>query len=98
MSYIPPKTNGLVKTPKPALWNHPEPESTRMAGFMQRVNQKYNLKLKTYDNLYKWSIDHLGEFWEEVWDVCGIVAERRFTEVSEGWFIQGHVHTRHSCS
>ncbi|KAF8861423.1 acetoacetyl-CoA synthase-like protein [Acephala macrosclerotiorum] len=81
MSEPPSKTTGMAKSSKPILWNHPEPDSTRMAGFLQRVNQKYNLKLKTYDDLYKWSIDHIGEFWEDIWDVCGVIAKRRFTEV-----------------
>lgn len=53
---------------------------------MQRVNVKYNLKLKTYPDLYQWSIDNIGLFWGDVWDFTGTVAEMRFVEVSKDIF------------
>jgi acetoacetyl-CoA synthetase len=74
--------NGLVKPSKPTLWTHSDPDSTCMAGFMHRVNQNYNLKLKTYGDLYKWSIENIAPFWGEIWNFTGIVAEKNFDEVS----------------
>ena len=63
------------------IWRHPDPESTQMWKFMQHVNKKFDLRLDDYQGLYKWSIDNVGDFWGEVWDFLGIVAEKRFTEV-----------------
>lgn len=85
--------NGLntAKSQKPILWTHPDPDSSRMAGFMHRVNAKYNLKLRTYPELYKWSIDNIGLFWGEVWDSTGIVAEWGFDEVREDIFLSCNI-------
>jgi hypothetical protein len=73
-------TNGLHKG-KRKLWTHPDPESTRMAEFKRGVNKKYGLKLKNYDDLYKWSIDDIGSFWGEVWDFTGITASKHYDKV-----------------
>jgi len=75
-------TNGLHKA-KRKLWTDPDPESTRMAEFKRVVNQKYGLKLKNYDDLYKWSIDDIGSFWGEVWDFTGITASKHYDEVCQ---------------
>ncbi|KAE8442461.1 hypothetical protein EG329_003304 [Mollisiaceae sp. DMI_Dod_QoI] len=52
-----------------------------MAGFIQQVNRKYNLGLKTYNELYRWSIEHIGDFWAEVWEFTGVGAEKSFLKV-----------------
>jgi len=31
---------------------------------------------ETYDDLWKWSIDDRGAFWQAVWDFCGVVASQ----------------------
>ncbi|KAM0129873.1 hypothetical protein ACHAQE_004594 [Botrytis cinerea] len=63
------------------LWRHPDPTSTRMYEFKEIVNKKYNLDLDSYDDLYKWSIENIAEFWEETWWLTGIKAERGFDMV-----------------
>ena len=50
------------------LWT---PESsnlkkTKMARFMSYVNQEYNLSIKDYADLHKWSISSISEFWQSV--------------------------------
>jgi acetoacetyl-CoA synthetase len=63
------------------LWTHSDPDSTRMAEFMRGINRKCGLKLESYDDLYRWSIDDIASFWGEVWDFIGITAEKGFDEV-----------------
>ncbi|OTA90781.1 hypothetical protein M434DRAFT_397770 [Hypoxylon sp. CO27-5] len=64
---------------KPAeLWRHPNPDSTQMYKFLQNVNSKYGTEINDYPALYKWSIDNISEFWEEVWQYCGIKASRPY--------------------
>jgi acetoacetyl-CoA synthetase len=53
-----------------------------MAGFMHRVSQKYNRELKSYNDLYLWSIENIGPFWAEIWEFSGVIAEKGFLEVS----------------
>ena len=81
---IPQMTNGTAKVSKEGkrrLWTHSDPESTRMAEFMRGVNQTYGLRLKSYEELYRWSIDEIGSFWGEVWDFTGITASKQYDEV-----------------
>ncbi|KAG0648833.1 Malonamoyl-synthetase vrtB [Hyphodiscus hymeniophilus] len=63
------------------LWKHPDPTSTQMWAFLQSINTKYHLHLRTYDELYQWSIDNLPDFWGEVWQFCGVRASRPFDRV-----------------
>ncbi|GJC96080.1 acetoacetate-CoA ligase [Colletotrichum higginsianum] len=60
------------------LWRHPDPTSTPMWAFLLRVNSKYGLELADYPGLYKWSIENVAEFWEEVWHFVGITASKPF--------------------
>ncbi|PNY28173.1 Acetoacetyl-CoA synthetase [Tolypocladium capitatum] len=59
------------------LWRHPDPASTPMWQFLQRVNKEHDLTLDGYPGLFKWSIDNVSPFWEEVWDFVGIVASKK---------------------
>jgi acetoacetyl-CoA synthetase len=44
---------------------------------MHAVNVNRKLHLASYDELYQWSIDHIDEFWSELWNYCGVIAETR---------------------
>ena len=56
-------------------------QSSNMFRFMQRINERYGTSFDTYDGLYQWSIEHIAEFWKEMWDVAGIQASAPFTRV-----------------
>jgi acetoacetyl-CoA synthetase len=61
------------------LWS---PGAERVAGaritaFTVRVNERHGLSLDDYASLYRWSIEHPADFWREVWDFGGVIAERR---------------------
>lgn len=68
--------------PPPAeLWRHPDPASTQMHKFLERVKAKYQLDIDDYPGLYKWSVENVADFWSEVWHFCGIKASRPYREV-----------------
>ena len=60
--------------PGDILWRHSNPESTQMWHFLQEVNSKYSLNLKTFNELYQWSIDNTADFWKMTWLHVGIQA------------------------
>ncbi|KAK3379723.1 acetoacetate-CoA ligase-like protein [Lasiosphaeria ovina] len=62
------------------LWRHSSPQSTQMWKFMLHVNQKYRLNLSDYPSLYKWSVENVAAFWEEVWHFAGIKASKPFDQ------------------
>jgi acetoacetyl-CoA synthetase len=66
-------SNGLEAPAK--LWEHPNPQSTQMYKFLQLVNQKYGngKKIESYGDLHCWSIDHIADFWAEIWQMTGVV-------------------------
>ena len=58
----------------PPLWA-PSPEriaQARITSFMRKVSDDTGLPLSTYDDLHRYSIDHVAEFWAHVWTFCGI--------------------------
>lgn len=48
------------------LWRPSSPESTRIFQFLSQVAEKYGLSLKTYDDLWQWSVSEPAHFWGEV--------------------------------
>jgi len=80
------QANGANGTPKQhkvnlKLWEHPDPQSTKMYEFMQYLNAKHGLALKTYDEMHAWSIENIPVFWEEVWKVAHLKTSASYEEV-----------------
>ncbi|MBN2497664.1 MAG: acetoacetate--CoA ligase [Deltaproteobacteria bacterium] len=65
------------------LWQPTEERvrRTRMYRFMQSVNDKHGLELRSYPDLYRWSIEHIPDFWAEMWELAEIRASAPFEQV-----------------
>jgi len=65
------------------LWTPTEERArgTNMYAFMQRINEKFGTSFAGYDELRRWSIEHIPEFWAEMWEVAGIRTSRGYDEV-----------------
>ena len=60
----------------------PDPEfvkNSNLTDYRRYVNQRYNLSLKTYDDLRKFSIDRPNEFWLSLWYYLPIKASSQPT-------------------
>jgi len=60
------------------LWT-PSAESiaqSNMRGFMDHVAEKYDVPMGDYVDLHRWSIEAREDFWNELWDTCGIIGEK----------------------
>ncbi|KAL8650871.1 MAG: hypothetical protein Q9210_003575, partial [Variospora velana] len=66
-----------------ALWQHHNPESTRMCEFKKLIERKHGVQLPDYEALRQWSIQYLNDFWRNVWDFTGVVAETPSTQAVE---------------
>lgn len=60
------------------LW---EPSSRQITDanitrFREFVDARYSLNLKSYTDLYEWSVSNISEFWESVWDFTDVVGKR----------------------
>lgn len=58
-------------------------ENSAMKHFMDEVNDKYGLKLESYQDLWKWSVDHLEDFWDTAWKFFNIKTSVPYTKVAE---------------
>ncbi|MBI2090498.1 MAG: acetoacetate--CoA ligase [Deltaproteobacteria bacterium] len=87
-----------MKTP---LWI-PSEERKRDANitrFIRHVNEKWSLDIKTYPELYRWSVENISAFWATFWDHAGVRASRGYDLVVDDlnkfpgakWFIGGRL-------
>ena len=66
---------------KKVLWKPDSPDKTKMADLTSIINRNHDQKVNSYEQLHNWSVNHIPEFWEEVWNYCGIVHSEPYTEV-----------------
>ncbi len=74
--------NGGHSVKKP-LWE-PSEERKRQSNitrFIKLVNSRYHLGIKSYPELWQWSVDKIPEFWETMWDFAEIKASHRYSQV-----------------
>lgn len=65
------------------LWEAPDEvkRDANITAFMRAVNDRYDIHLSTYQELYDWSIEHISDFWSLVWDYAGTIASKKFDRV-----------------
>lgn len=65
------------------LWQPSEAQiqSSNIYRFMTLINQRYGSSFDSYDDLYQWSVDHIPEFWKEMWDFASIKASVLYEQV-----------------
>ena len=66
---------------KDILWTPKSPEKTQISRLNQIINESYNEHINSYDQLHQWSIDHIPEFWEEIWHYSKIIHSRSYNKV-----------------
>ncbi|KAK8189117.1 uncharacterized protein BKA78DRAFT_253134 [Phyllosticta capitalensis] len=74
--------HGTEATPS-KLWTHPNPETTRLWDFLQRVNKENGFQMQSYEELLEWSTENIAAFWTEVWDYVGVRVSQPYHEVVE---------------
>ncbi len=62
-----------------ALW---QPSAQRindsnMQQFMLHMNAKHQLNMQSYADLHAWSVDDIAIFWDEIWQLSGVVAQHK---------------------
>jgi len=79
------------------LWT-PSKERIKHANitrFINFVNKKYGLQISSYDELYRWSIENIQDFWASMWEFGEIKASHKYNVVVDDlakfpgakWFI-----------
>ncbi len=73
----------MSDTANQPLW---QPSAERIArshvtALIGEVNARFDAKLSTYRDVHRWSIDHLPEFWDMVWENCGVIGDKGTTHL-----------------
>ncbi len=69
--------------PKQPLWTPDEKSvnNSNMTKFRYFINKKYSLNLSDYNELYKWSVDYIANFWQCLWEFFDIIYSKKFDTV-----------------
>ena len=49
--------------------------------FQNKINDKFDLSLSSYLELYNWSINNIEDFWSSVWDDASIVYSQKYSNI-----------------
>jgi acetoacetyl-CoA synthetase len=58
------------------LWTPKNASTSQTTLFRKRINEKYNLSLTSYEQLWEWSCSNRGSFWSEVWDFENVIGTK----------------------
>jgi acetoacetyl-CoA synthetase len=56
-------------------------EGAEMTRFMRWAGERHGRSFATYEDLRRWSVDELEEFWAAIWEFCGVRASRPYERV-----------------
>ncbi|KAK2172904.1 hypothetical protein NP493_920g00005 [Ridgeia piscesae] len=72
-----------MDTPVKCMWRPDRSKRTKQDDFRKRINNKFGVKLETYDDLYKWSLNNYPEFWETLWQFSELKVSQQYEEVTD---------------
>lgn len=55
---------GASKAP---LWVPRDSHETNVAKLIEYINEKHHLRIKTYHDLHRWSVESLEDFWRDAY-------------------------------
>src|SRR5690625_4637143 len=67
------------------LWNPSEAvkEEADIMKYIKWLNSKKDFSFTTYDELWKWSVNHIEAFWESVWEYIEVTSSTPYTSLLE---------------
>src|SRR5688572_4151178 len=63
--------------------------AAQLTEFRDEANRRHRLRLAGYADLHAWSVDNPGDFWNLIWDFCGVVGEKGERRLSESGKMPG---------
>ena len=49
--------------------------------FLNRINTSYSLDINSYEDLHRWSIENISDFWKEIWNASDTVHSKSYNEI-----------------
>ncbi len=65
------------------LWEPSEAdcEAAEMTRFMRFAAERSGRAIESYEELWRWSVDELEDFWAAIWEFCGVRASKGYEQV-----------------
>jgi acetoacetyl-CoA synthetase len=72
-----------VNDPQRPLWTPSEEfkQSTELAEFLSWAAARHGRDFDDYADLWSWSVEHLEDFWADIWAFCGVRASQPYERV-----------------
>lgn len=64
-------------------------ENSNLAHYIKWLNKQHNLDIKSYNQLWDWSVTELGTFWESIWNYFDIQAKTPYHSVLSKYEMPG---------
>ena len=55
--------------------------NSNMSGLIRYVSRHTSTKIKSYEELYNWSVNEPEKFWKSIWDVSGIIHSKGYRKI-----------------
>lgn len=67
------------------LWTPSEErrKNANVTAFMEFISRRHGRNFSSYEELYRWSIEAIPEFWDSVWEYLGIICSKKYEKVVE---------------
>ena len=71
------------------LWEPSEEwiKNAEVTKFIEFVNNNYDIDIQDADDLYKWSVDEIPDFWDAMWKFSDIIASKEYDKVVEDLYV-----------
>jgi len=65
------------------LWTPSERmrEDSELARFMRWASERHGRAFDSYEEMWRWSVQELEEFWADIWEFCGVRASKPYERV-----------------
>src|SRR5574341_1170267 len=76
------QSNKRTNVRKP-LWDPSEErkKNAHLTRFIELANKKHGLGVKSYSDLYRWSVEDIPSFWATMWEFADIKSSRAYDAV-----------------
>jgi len=66
---------------KDILWKPSSFEKTNMAKLTQLIAKRHGIEISDYEELHRWSIENIPDFWEDIWEYCNIIHSQPYSNI-----------------
>ena len=59
-------------------------ENSHLYQYENWLQNQYKLSFKNYNELWKWSVDNIEDFWKSIWDYFNVISHKPSKKILSG--------------